>query len=163
MVTHWVPPSYRTVCPLKGEIPSAKVYENEFVYAFRDINPQAPVHILIVPKKHVESCAVLGAEDEVGAEVLVTNDTVVSQFGWSALEEDTPFEKEVGAVGDAECFLHVMVGDKDAYVPVFEFPDDILDVLHSNGVDAGDRVVELDELRVDGKATRYLRPSSFAT
>ena len=40
---------------VKGEIPSAKVYENENVYAFRDINPQAPVHVLVVPKKHVAS------------------------------------------------------------------------------------------------------------
>jgi len=36
-----------------GRIPSGKVYEDELVYAFRDINPQAPTHILIVPKEHV--------------------------------------------------------------------------------------------------------------
>jgi histidine triad (HIT) family protein len=36
-----------------GEIPSKKVYENERVYAFDDINPQAPTHVLVVPKKHV--------------------------------------------------------------------------------------------------------------
>ena len=40
---------------MKGEIPSAKVYENEYVYAFRDINPQAPVHVLVIPKKHLSS------------------------------------------------------------------------------------------------------------
>ena len=40
---------------IKGEIPSTKVYEDEFVYAFKDINPEAPVHILVVPKKHIES------------------------------------------------------------------------------------------------------------
>ena len=38
---------------IAGEIPSTKVYEDETVYAFRDINPQAPVHILVVPKEHV--------------------------------------------------------------------------------------------------------------
>ena len=38
---------------IAGEIPSTKVYENDRVYAFRDINPQAPVHVLIVPKKHM--------------------------------------------------------------------------------------------------------------
>lgn len=37
---------------VKGDIPSTKVYENDKVYAFRDINPQAPVHILVIPKKH---------------------------------------------------------------------------------------------------------------
>ena len=40
-----------------GEIPSTKVYEDETVYAFRDINPQAPVHIVIVPKQHIASSA----------------------------------------------------------------------------------------------------------
>ena len=38
---------------IAGEIPSNKVYENDKVFAFRDINPQAPVHVLIVPKKHM--------------------------------------------------------------------------------------------------------------
>lgn len=38
-----------------GEIPSAKVYENEWIYAFRDINPQAPVHVLVIPKAHIPS------------------------------------------------------------------------------------------------------------
>ncbi len=42
---------------IHGEIPSSKVYENDQVYAFRDINPQAPVHVLVVPKKHVSSVA----------------------------------------------------------------------------------------------------------
>lgn len=40
---------------MKGEIPSTKVFENDHVYAFRDINPQAPVHVLVIPKKHVAS------------------------------------------------------------------------------------------------------------
>lgn len=40
---------------INGEIPSAKVYEDEKVYAFRDIEPQAPVHVLIVPKEHISS------------------------------------------------------------------------------------------------------------
>ena len=46
---------------IAGEIPSNKVYEDEAVLAFRDINPQAPVHILVVPKAHI-CCA--GAVDE---------------------------------------------------------------------------------------------------
>jgi histidine triad (HIT) family protein len=49
---------------VSGEIPSTKVYEDEHVYAFRDINPQAPVHILVVPRKHIASLADLDkAED----------------------------------------------------------------------------------------------------
>ena len=38
---------------INGDIPSTKVYEDEYVYAFRDINPQAPVHVLVVPKVHI--------------------------------------------------------------------------------------------------------------
>ena len=38
-----------------GEIPTEMVYEDEFVAAFKDLNPQAPVHILVVPKKHYDS------------------------------------------------------------------------------------------------------------
>ena len=40
---------------IKGEIPSDKVYEDENVLAFKDINPAAPIHILIIPKKHVQN------------------------------------------------------------------------------------------------------------
>jgi len=39
---------------VKGEIPSNKVYENDEFLAFHDINPKAPIHILIIPKEHVE-------------------------------------------------------------------------------------------------------------
>ncbi len=38
---------------LAGEIPSDKVYEDEEVYAFRDIHPKAPVHVLVIPRRHV--------------------------------------------------------------------------------------------------------------
>ena len=40
---------------IKGEIPSNKVYENEYVLAFNDLNPIAPVHVLVIPKIHIES------------------------------------------------------------------------------------------------------------
>lgn len=40
-----------------GEIPSKKVYEDEVVYVFHDIAPQTPVHVLVIPKKHVASSA----------------------------------------------------------------------------------------------------------
>ena len=40
---------------IKGEIPSTKIYENEWVYAFADIDPQAPFHAIIVPKEHIAS------------------------------------------------------------------------------------------------------------
>ena len=46
-----------------GDIPSTKVYEDETVYAFRDIAPQAPTHILVVPKIHVEDVNGITAEN----------------------------------------------------------------------------------------------------
>ena len=42
---------------IAGEIPSAKVYEDELCYAFKDINPLAPMHFLVVPKQHFASAA----------------------------------------------------------------------------------------------------------
>jgi histidine triad (HIT) family protein len=44
---------------ISGEIPSNKVYEDECVYAFNDIQPQAPAHILIVPKAHMDNVMAL--------------------------------------------------------------------------------------------------------
>ncbi|MGX8699357.1 MAG: histidine triad nucleotide-binding protein [bacterium] len=49
---------------IQGQIPSTKVYEDDCAYAFRDINPQAKTHILVVPKTHIASCAALGGETE---------------------------------------------------------------------------------------------------
>ncbi len=40
---------------IEGEIPSQKVFEDDEICAFRDINPQAPVHIVVIPKSHIES------------------------------------------------------------------------------------------------------------
>ena len=40
---------------INGDIPSSKVFEDKLCYAFRDINPQAPTHILVVPKEHIAS------------------------------------------------------------------------------------------------------------
>jgi histidine triad (HIT) family protein len=48
---------------IAGEIPSKRVYEDESVVAFHDINPQAPVHVLIVPRQHVATLNDLAPED----------------------------------------------------------------------------------------------------
>jgi histidine triad (HIT) family protein len=50
---------------IAGEIPSKKVYENEYVYAFHDINPQAPTHILVIPKKHLASADEVSGENSI--------------------------------------------------------------------------------------------------
>lgn len=48
---------------IAGEIPSTKVYEDDMVYAFKDIDPQAPFHAVIVPKNHIVSAADITAEN----------------------------------------------------------------------------------------------------
>jgi histidine triad (HIT) family protein len=48
---------------LAGEIPSKKVYETDNTYAFDDINPKAPVHVLIIPRKHIPTFNDLDAQD----------------------------------------------------------------------------------------------------
>ena len=48
---------------IAGDIPSTKVYEDELVYAFRDIAPQAPTHILVIPKAHIDSMNGVNAEN----------------------------------------------------------------------------------------------------
>lgn len=48
---------------IDGEIPSTKVYEDDTVLAFRDINPQAPEHIVVVPKTHIESANEITTEN----------------------------------------------------------------------------------------------------
>ncbi len=65
----------------RGEIPSRKVYEDEHIFAFHDINPQRPVHILVIPKKHIESLAQVSADDEqiLGRMLLVAQKLAVEQ------------------------------------------------------------------------------------
>ena len=52
---------------MKGEIPSKKVYEDDQTYAFEDLDPKAPTHVLIVPKKHIRG---LKEAEPVDAEVV---------------------------------------------------------------------------------------------
>ena len=49
---------------IRGEIPSTKVYEDDEILAFNDVNPAAPIHILVIPKKHIDSLADMKPEDE---------------------------------------------------------------------------------------------------
>lgn len=48
---------------IAGDIPSTKVFEDEKILAFKDINPMAPVHVLVIPKIHVPSCDGINAEN----------------------------------------------------------------------------------------------------
>lgn len=48
---------------VRGELPAEKVYEDAEILGFKDIRPQAPVHFMLIPKKHIQSLAHAGAED----------------------------------------------------------------------------------------------------
>ena len=49
---------------IAGDIPSTKVYEDDSVFAFRDINPHAPTHILVIPKEHIQSVSQITPENQ---------------------------------------------------------------------------------------------------
>ena len=57
---------------IAGEIPSTKVWDDEAVYAFRDINPQAPTHILVIPKTHIASANEITPENAALAAHILT-------------------------------------------------------------------------------------------
>ncbi len=66
---------------VQGIIPSQKVYEDDLVFAFKDIHPQRPVHILVIPKRHITSLAHVSVEDEpvLGRILAVANQLAVEQ------------------------------------------------------------------------------------
>lgn len=105
---------------VRGEIPSRKVYEDEQVYAFHDINPARPVHFLIVPKQHITSLATAGEAD---APVLGRMLAVASRL---ATEQGSPDGFRViintGRVGQQEVeHLHAhIVGGPDPVGPMLK-------------------------------------------
>ena len=67
---------------IRGDIPSTKVYEDDECFAFRDIAPQAPTHILVVPKTHIASADELNAENaSVAAHILTVIPRIAAAEG----------------------------------------------------------------------------------
>lgn len=67
---------------VSGDIPSTKVYEDDEILAFRDINPQAPVHILVIPKKHIGGVHEVNSENSaVVAKIFVKIAEIAKQEG----------------------------------------------------------------------------------
>nr|WP_040711275.1 histidine triad nucleotide-binding protein [Paenibacillus curdlanolyticus] len=68
---------------VQGEVPSRKVYESEQVVAFHDITPQAPVHIIIIPKKHIVTMNEVetGTDDAVIAELFAAARKIAQELG----------------------------------------------------------------------------------
>lgn len=66
------------------EIPADIVYEDDLCLAFRDINPQAPVHVLLIPKKEIVSMATVGEEDgKIMGHLMVKASEIASDLGLS--------------------------------------------------------------------------------
>lgn len=69
---------------IKGEIPSDKIYENDDVYAFRDINPVAPLHVLIIPKIHIAMINDLESQNaEIAGKLLLVAKKIAIEEGYA--------------------------------------------------------------------------------
>jgi histidine triad (HIT) family protein len=100
-----------------GEIPSRKAFEDESTYAFEDINPQAPTHILIVPKKHIRGLKEATAQD---AEVIGRCHLVASQLARErSIEDGYRTVLNVGPrAGQSVFHLHVhLLGGRSLHWP----------------------------------------------
>ena len=82
---------------INGEIPSTKVYENDYVIAIKDINPKAKAHILVIPKVHVESVNEL-EDEKVMAEIFKAVKAVCKQIGLKSYRLHVNTGKEEGQV-----------------------------------------------------------------
>jgi histidine triad (HIT) family protein len=68
-----------------GEIPSSKVYEDDEVFAFNDINPQAPLHVLVIPRRHIATTNDLAAGDDALVGTLVRRAAAIAaEKGYAA-------------------------------------------------------------------------------
>ena len=96
---------------IKGEIPSTKVYEDETVYAFRDINPQMPVHILVVPKFHIRSLAEVTEEnaEDVGKILFAIKKIAAQEKLDKGFRVITNAGKEAGQTVD-HLHFHILAG-----------------------------------------------------
>ena len=92
---------------IAGDIPSKKVYEDELAFAFHDINPQAPTHVLIVPKKHISSLNEASQDDQalLGHLTLVTS-KLADQLGVVAGGYRTVINTGTGA-GQSVWHIHL--------------------------------------------------------
>lgn len=103
---------------IAGEIPSTKVYEDENVFAFNDISPLAPVHVLIVPKQHIENIDGLnGSNADIIGKLFLAAKEIAKQKGVAG---GYRIVTNTGARGGQEIFhLHLhLLGGKETMGPV---------------------------------------------
>lgn len=98
---------------INGSIPSTKVYEDDNCYAFRDINPQAPVHCLVVPKAHIESLDNVTNENSATvAAVLVAIPKIAKFLGLSDGYRVISNVGENGCQSVHHLHFHILGGEK---------------------------------------------------
>jgi histidine triad (HIT) family protein len=104
---------------VRREIPAALVYEDERVVAFNDINPQAPTHVLVVPKRHIETLNEIGTEDDRLVGELVRRAAVIAaERGLSAGGYRTVFNTNRDAGQTVfHIHLHLLGGRAMAWPP----------------------------------------------
>ncbi len=97
---------------IAGEIPSAKVYEDELCLAFRDINPQAKVHILVIPKEHIPSFSSITEKNaDLIAHVLTVAATVAKQEGLASYRIVSNCGPDAGQTVE-HLHFHILGGEK---------------------------------------------------
>jgi len=98
---------------IEGELPSEKVFENERILAIKDIHPQAPVHILIMPKKPYKSMQVIPAEEmSIVSEIIEVAQKIAIEMG---IEDNYRFLTNNGSkAGQSVFHLHFhLIGGKE--------------------------------------------------
>ena len=104
---------------IAGEIPASKVFEDDQMIAFNDINPQAPMHVLVVPKQHISTLNDLTAKDDdlVGAMVRA-GASIAKDRGWDGPGFRTVFNCNAQAGQTVfHIHLHVLGGRSLAWPP----------------------------------------------
>jgi histidine triad (HIT) family protein len=104
---------------LDGEIPSKEAMSTERTYAFHDINPAAPVHVLVIPRQHITNAAEVGVEHgEVLAEMLTTARAVAESNGIAASGYRLVFNVGEHALNSVpHLHLHVLGGHQMGWPP----------------------------------------------
>lgn len=95
---------------VSGQIPAKKIYEDDTVIAFNDIHPKAPVHILVIPKQHLDSLAqVTSQQQSLLGQLLLTVSKLASQLGLNGYKTVINTGREGGQVID-HLHLHLLGG-----------------------------------------------------
>ncbi|SHF48624.1 histidine triad (HIT) family protein [Desulforamulus putei DSM 12395] len=103
---------------IAGEIPSQVVYEDDRVFAFKDIAPVAPVHVLLIPKKHISSLEDLSPEDaEIMGHIVVTAAKLAKELGLQKGYRVVSNCKEEGGQTVYHVHFHLIGGRKMQWPP----------------------------------------------